>query len=731
MYHGLQLGLELAQIVADRVAYCPLWRVDCEALHLASQTLGLVHDATPTKTILERVQRANYCTVSPPMSDAPLSMWERASPWSLMTFSWVQPLMLKARRHDMGKSRDEVVAEDFGAPVRSHRFSANSALWESVWGGATPPKYGLVAVVKMYPHIVAVSCLLALVSFVLQLVNVAIFFQDLALLLGDPTQGDAGGGGCIGCTRSSLPCSVEWMGWVLVACMTACNVSGTFLMTASWMYSASLAERSKAGLVAMAYRKSARLKSMETAGLVTNIISNDSDRVFECVHFAPFGMVAPLHLIATFVLVIVLLGWPGIIGMIWMPILFVSARLMASQLGVRMGFFFPATPSLTLIFPWGHFQRLRFRVLPISDARISQISELLSSIATVKLYNYEDVFAERVSRLRSSEVKLLRLVGAAMAAQGTFVQAVSQVPVVVSLLCYIALAGVGLSPSLAFTVLSLLNGAWFSSQMFIKTLTFVSQAEPCFERLRQLMRTEEFDPGLLDWRTELEPGETPSIVIDSATFSRADRPTTSVAAAASVAMGRSFSLRDVSIVASVGTFTMVAGPVGSGKSTLMLGILGEVGRDAGTVRIRGSLAYCSQAAFIINGSVRENILFGLPLKHQWYLACVRASSLEDDLEQLRDGDETIIGERGVNLSGGQKARVSIARALYANRGKLGGWRRVFMRRALSVRRLLPLRRRPICTRCACGAPSAAIASGFASRQSCDVLQPPAAVFVGV
>jgi ABC-type multidrug transport system ATPase subunit len=111
---------------------------------------------------------------------------------------------------------------------------------------------------------------------------------------------------------------------------------------------------------------------------------------------------------------------------------------------------------------------------------------------------------------------------------------------------------------------------------------------------------------------------------------------------------------------------MVVGSVGSGKSSLISALLGELPRTEGSLKLNGSLAYAAQEAFIFNSTVRENIIFGKPFEMQKYRAVLEASALVSDLAQFTAGDQTEIGERGVNLSGGQKQRIAIARALYAD-----------------------------------------------------------------
>jgi ATP-binding cassette subfamily C (CFTR/MRP) protein 4 len=112
------------------------------------------------------------------------------------------------------------------------------------------------------------------------------------------------------------------------------------------------------------------------------------------------------------------------------------------------------------------------------------------------------------------------------------------------------------------------------------------------------------------------------------------------------------------------TKVCVIGKVGAGKSSLIQAILGELSIESGKIEVNGKISYASQEPWLFSGSVKQNIIFGLPVDKHRYRAVIKACSLVRDFELWPDGDKTIVGERGVSLSGGQKARINLARAVY-------------------------------------------------------------------
>jgi ABC-type glutathione transport system ATPase component len=127
-----------------------------------------------------------------------------------------------------------------------------------------------------------------------------------------------------------------------------------------------------------------------------------------------------------------------------------------------------------------------------------------------------------------------------------------------------------------------------------------------------------------------------------------------------------FTLKDVNLEIPKGALVAVVGPVGTGKTSLLEGLIGEMRRTSGEVRFNGTVAYCPQSAWIQNATIRDNITFGRPFDEVRYWKAVKDACLETDIDMMPNGDLTEVGERGISLSGGQKQRINICRAIYVD-----------------------------------------------------------------
>lgn len=183
-------------------------------------------------------------------------------------------------------------------------------------------------------------------------------------------------------------------------------------------------------------------------------------------------------------------------------------------------------------------------------------------------------------------------------------------------------------------------------------ITSIVEASVAVGRLTSFLTAEEIQPNAITVKPAPEQMGEETVIVRNATFSWNRHQNKNA-------------LTDIEYTAYKGELSCIVGRVGSGKSSFLQSILGDLWKVEGEVEVRGTIAYASQQTWILNATVKENIVFGYRYDSEFYEKTVRACALLDDFAQLPDGDETVVGERGISLSGGQKARVALARAVYA------------------------------------------------------------------
>uniref|UniRef100_A0A1D1XPI6 ABC transporter C family member 10 n=1 Tax=Anthurium amnicola TaxID=1678845 RepID=A0A1D1XPI6_9ARAE len=292
--------------------------------------------------------------------------------------------------------------------------------------------------------------------------------------------------------------------------------------------------------------------------------------------------------------------------------------------------------------------KFQSKLMEAQDERLKTMSEALVNTKVLKLYAWETHFKEAIEGLRKEEEKWL-FAFQLRKAYNTFLFWSS--PVLVSAAtfgtCY--LLQVPLRASNVFTFVATLRIVQDPVRTIPDVIGVVIQAKVALSRIIRFLDAPELQN--VHFRKKYSARSEYPIAIKSASFSwdkNLAKPT----------------LRDINLHIKHGEKVAICGEVGSGKSTLIAAILGEIPNIKGMVQVSGKIAYVSQTAWIQTGTIRDNILFGSPMDKQRYQDTLEKCSLVKDLDMLPFGDLTEIGERGVNLSGGQKQRVQLARALY-------------------------------------------------------------------
>nr|XP_037271029.1 canalicular multispecific organic anion transporter 1-like [Rhipicephalus microplus] len=342
-------------------------------------------------------------------------------------------------------------------------------------------------------------------------------------------------------------------------------------------------------------------------------------------------------------------------GLITMPVVL---WLLAERAGTYPTLCCLAWMIAVFLMPFGAFKFQRKfwqRQMKARDERIKSLSDLFASIRTVKMYAWEEALQETVHRLRNVELSWLfraNLLDGVL--DSVYTASTSVLTIILFSALYFFEPGIHLKPELSFSCLYLL---------YVTELTLCSTAL-LFRNGRQvalgLGRISEFCTQM-DQEEHKEKAsyeiyrKAGHVNLRKCGFSWSS-PKEEI---------KQDHLKAVNLDVRPGSLVGVVGFVGSGKSSLLSGILGEMPCTVGRVVCTGRIAYVPQLAHVHNMTVRDNILYGQPMDFDFYEEVIAGCRLIDDLNRLPAGDLTEIGEKGGNLSGGQKQRISLARAVYS------------------------------------------------------------------
>ncbi|KAI1884962.1 hypothetical protein AGOR_G00215300 [Albula goreensis] len=492
-----------------------------------------------------------------------------------------------------------------------------------------------------------------------------------------------------------------WFGLALVGGIFLMELTRSWSLALMWAVNYRTATRLRGAALTFAYQKILRLRSTKdvSSGELVNMCSSDGQRLFEAVSAGSLLAGGPLV---------------AILGLSYTTIFLGPTALVGSAVFV---FFYPAMTLASRL--TAYFRR---KCLFVTDRRVRLMNEILESIKAIKMYCWETAFSHNIHKVRSEERKILERAGCVQ----SLTVGVAPIVVVIASVCTFTLhmaLGYDLTAAEAFTVVAVFNSMTFAlkvTPLAVRSLSEGSVAVKRFQRLfmleeREVVTVKTEDPGnmvefrdaTLAWEKARTPAGTGGsrggtsqrprkrggmqrllrreklslyIIAEEGkgggeaqndqhllTHMEQDSPQSTVSSTQSIRPPLHKTLHRINLRVRRGALLGICGGVGSGKSSLLSALLGQMTLLEGAVAVSGGFAYVAQQAWILNDSLRENILFGKEYDAEKYNSVLEACCLNPDISDLPFGDMTEIEERGANLSGGQRQRVSLARALYSER----------------------------------------------------------------
>ncbi|KAJ2800364.1 hypothetical protein H4R20_004092, partial [Coemansia guatemalensis] len=550
-----------------------------------------------------------------------MSPEERANIFSALTFSWMTPLLEKGFCKPLEMQDTWELSQQYRPDIATAEFQRN---WQRELRGSSPSLFR--ATMRTYGFSWALGGFYKLVKDLVSFLNPIL----LSRLIGFVSKYN---------TAEAEP--IE-NGYFYALSMFVVASVQTLAFQQHWSQNQHVNCLMKISYTTAIYRKTMALSNdtrqqFNIGGIVTHM-SVDSQRVADfTANFSHHLWSSPLQIILAMVLLYQTLGWTTFAGVLAMLISIpVSARLSRSM------------------------RALNKLLMGYRDQRMKIMDEVLSGIKIIKLYAWELSFVKRINEVRVKlELATIRRYGML---QAVFSFITTLLPFVVSFSTfglYSLADNVShgpLTPQLVFVALTLFNMLRFPLSFGPMVVPALLESMVSSRRICDFLTSGEIDFADID--RQPYDRDSPS--------TRTDDVLVSVKAGSFKWLSNDEpALTDINIECRREELVAVIGRVGSGKTSLVSAILGEMVKCAGSVSIRGSVAYVPQQAWIMNATLRDNILFGSRYNQDFYDRVIEACALRQDIDMLPGGDMTEIGEKGINLSGGQRARVSLARAVYA------------------------------------------------------------------
>ncbi|XP_064537336.1 multidrug resistance-associated protein 1 isoform X5 [Drosophila montana] len=420
----------------------------------------------------------------------------------------------------------------------------------------------------------------------------------------------------------------EWKGIMYSILLFVLASAQTFILAQYFHRMFIVGLRIRTALINCIYRKAMRIsnaaRKASTVGEIVNLMAVDAQRFMDLTTYLNMLWSAPLQIALALYFLWQQLGPSVLAGLAVMIIMIPLNGFIASRI-----------------------KTYQIRQMKYKDERVKLMNEVLSGIKVLKLYAWEPSFEKQVLDIRDKEIATLRAT-AYLNASTSFLW--SCAPFLVSLVTFATYVLIDennvLDAKKTFVSLSLFNILRFPLTMLPMLITNLVQTQVSVQRINKFLNSEELDPN----NVQHDSSKPHPMSIENGHFSWGDEDETT--------------LKNINMQVPKNNLVAIVGTVGSGKSSVIQALLGEMEKISGTVNTVGKMAYVPQQAWIQNATVRDNILFGKPYDRKRYNKVIDACALRTDIEILSAGDLTEIGEKGINLSGGQKQRISLARAVY-------------------------------------------------------------------
>ena len=322
------------------------------------------------------------------------------------------------------------------------------------------------------------------------------------------------------------------------------------------------------------------------------------------------------------------------------------------------------------------FSYYQSKIMAATDTRIHATNEVFQNIRIIKFFAWEQRFGHLVDEKRAAELKHLRNRYILWSFAATIWYGAPLIIAFLTFLIYTVVEQKDLIPSVAFTALSLFSILRAPLDQLADMLAHVQESKVSVDRVEEFLNEEETEKYSQLQHRHIDERTESFIGFDQVTCTWGGRSPPQGEESAK------FTLTNVDVKFRRGELTVIVGPTGSGKTSLLMALLGEMTLLRGEIYLPGgfsreelepdpetnlieAVAYCAQQAWLVNDTIRQNIIFAGPVNEGRYKEVIRACALERDLDILSAGDRTLVGEKGITLSGGQKQRISLARALYS------------------------------------------------------------------